>query len=193
MKRDEYLNWDGFFLGIAALASYRSKDPSTQNGACIVNVEKRIVSVGYNGFPDGCSDDEFPWERPEKYDYVEHAERNAIYNAARHGISLEDCIIYLYSEKGYFPCCDCARAIIQSGVREVVMGFVAEVEKEKETKDWKFGATVRMLKAAGVSIKILADKEATVFQVQKIIKDFDLIAKRSEEAAEKLVRACDNG
>ena len=110
-KREEYISWDGYFLGLAALASFRSKDPSTQNGACVVDPDSlSILAMGYNGFPRGCSDDEFPWARSgeskgqTKYPFVEHSERNAIFNAARKGVELEGSHIYIYSEKGYYPC-----------------------------------------------------------------------------------------
>jgi len=97
-KRNEYLSWDEYFMGIAMLSAYRSKDPNTQVGACIVNDKNRIMSMGYNGFPMGCSDDEFPWEREgdvynTKYAYVCHAELNAILN--NRGTSLEGCRIYV--------------------------------------------------------------------------------------------------
>lgn len=118
-KRKDYLSWDEYFMGIAILSSYRSKDPNTQVGACIVNDKNKIMTVGYNGFPLGCSDDEFPWERDgepydTKYPYVCHAELNAILNNA--GASLEGCRVYV----ALFPCNECAKAIIQSGIKEVV-------------------------------------------------------------------------
>ena len=108
-KRKDYISWDEYFMGVALLASQRSKDPSTQVGACIVNDDNRIMSVGYNGFPRGCSDDEFPWEREgetthTKYPYVCHAELNAILNAG--GNSLKGCRIYV----ALFPCNECAKA-----------------------------------------------------------------------------------
>jgi len=117
-KRSDYINWDEYFMGIAVLSGKRSKDPSTQVGACIVNEEKKIVGVGYNGFPAGCSDEEFPWEREgdflkTKYPFVMHAEQNAILNSIK---KLRNCSIYV----GLFPCHECAKAIIQSGIREVV-------------------------------------------------------------------------
>ena len=119
-KREGYINWDEYFMGVAILASQRSKDPSTQVGACIVNDDNKIMSVGYNGFPRGCSDDEFPWDRQgdkdssTKYPYVCHAELNAILNAG--GNNLKDCRIYV----ALFPCNECAKAIIQSGIKEVI-------------------------------------------------------------------------
>ena len=110
-KRKEYICWESYFLGLAALASFRSKDPNTQNGACIVDsISLSPLSIGYNGFPRGCSDDEFPWGRESKvksetkYPYVEHAERNAIFNAARNKGSLKSpstLLIYLIQEKAW--------------------------------------------------------------------------------------------
>lgn len=118
-KRETYISWDEYFMGISLLAAKRSKDPSTQVGACIVNRKNKIVSVGYNGLPVGCSDDMFPWERSgdeldTKYPYVCHAELNAILNNI--GCSLDDCRIYV----ALFPCNECAKAIIQAGIREVI-------------------------------------------------------------------------
>lgn len=118
-KREDYITWDEYFMGIAMLSSYRSKDPNTRVGACIVNNNNRIMSMGYNGFPMGCSDDEFPWDRSgedydTKYPYVCHAELNAILNAR--GANLEGSKIYV----ALFPCNECAKAIIQSGIKEVV-------------------------------------------------------------------------
>lgn len=118
MKNKNYISWDEYFMGIALLSGKRSKDPSTQVGACIVNEENKIVGVGYNGFPQGCSDEEFPWEREgefleTKYPYVCHAELNAILNSIK---TTKNCKIYV----GLFPCHECAKAIIQSGITEVV-------------------------------------------------------------------------
>lgn len=118
-KRKDYISWDDFFMGIALLAAKRSKDPGTQVGACIVDADNKIVSVGYNGMPIGCSDDEFPWEREgdflsTKYPYVCHAELNAILNAS--SPKLKNCRLYV----ALFPCNECTKAIIQSGIREVI-------------------------------------------------------------------------
>ena len=118
MKRTDYISWDEYFMGISLLSGMRSKDPSTQVGACIVDSDNRIVSIGYNGFLNGCSDEDFPWEREgdflnTKYPYVVHAEQNAILNAR--GKNLEGCRIYV----NLFPCHDCARNIIQSGIKKV--------------------------------------------------------------------------
>ena len=117
MKRADYINWDEYFMGVAMLAARRSKDPNTQVGACIVSTDNIIISTGYNGMPKGCSDDEFPWEREgleTKYPYVVHAELNAILNA--NGRDLRGSRLYV----ALFPCNECAKAIIQSGVKEVV-------------------------------------------------------------------------
>ncbi|MBK5201623.1 MAG: dCMP deaminase family protein [Spirochaetaceae bacterium] len=118
-KRKDYLSWDEYFMGLAMLSSMRSKDPSTQVGACIVNQEKKIVGIGYNGFPIGCDDEDFPWEREgdwleTKYPFVCHAELNAILNSVSQ--TLKGSTIYV----GLFPCNECAKAIIQSGIKEVV-------------------------------------------------------------------------
>ena len=119
MKREDYITWNEYFMGIAILAGKRSKDPSTQVGACIVDKENKILSQGYNGLPLGCSDDEFPWVREgetleTKYIYVVHAELNAILN--NKGRDLSGAKIYV----DLFPCNECAKAIIQSGIKEVV-------------------------------------------------------------------------
>lgn len=119
MKRTEYLSWDEYFMGVAVLSAQRSKDNNTQVGACIVNAENKIVAVGYNGMPIGCNDDDMPWEREggfldTKYAYVCHAELNAILN--RNAGSLKGCRLYVT----LYPCNECAKAIIQSGIKEVI-------------------------------------------------------------------------
>lgn len=113
-KREQYLKWEDYFMGIALLSGQRSKDPATQVGACIVNKNKRIVGVGYNGFPSGISDDEFSWRKHDKDLYVLHAEENAVLN--RFSADLEGCSIYV----SLFPCDRCARIIIQSGIKEII-------------------------------------------------------------------------
>ena len=146
MKRTDYINWDEYFMGIAMLAARRSKDPSTQVGACIVSPDNIIISTGYNGMPKGCSDDEFPWDRTgeeTKYPYVVHAELNAILNA--NGRDLRGSRIYV----ALFPCNECAKAIIQSGVKEVV--YLSDKYKDSMENF----ASKRMLTAAGVSFKRL--------------------------------------
>ncbi|HHU71411.1 MAG TPA: dCMP deaminase family protein [Clostridiales bacterium] len=119
MKKLDYLKWDEYFMGIALLSTQRSKDPSTNVGACIVSVDNRILSVGYNGMPTGCSDDEYPWEREgsdleTKYIYVCHAELNAILNYTGNGMKGSKLYVTL------FPCNECAKAIIQTGIKEVI-------------------------------------------------------------------------
>ena len=142
MKRMDYISWDEYFMGIAMLAAKRSKDPSTQVGACIVSPENIIISTGYNGMPKGCSDDEFPWDREgenTKYPYVVHAELNAILNA--NGRDLRDSRIYV----ALFPCNECAKAIIQSGVKQVIY------LSDKYSDSLSNLASKRMLDAAGVT------------------------------------------
>ncbi len=141
MKRSDYISWDEYFMGIAMLAARRSKDPNTQVGACIVSAENIIISTGYNGMPKGCSDDEFPWDRTgaqTKYPYVVHAELNAILNAS--GRDLRGSRIYV----ALFPCNECAKAIIQSGVKEVL--YLSDKYKDSMGNF----ASKRMLDAAGV-------------------------------------------
>ncbi len=118
-KRQNYISWDEYFMGVALLSACRSKDPNTQVGACIVNDKNKIVGAGYNGLPTGCSDDDFPWEKQgdflqTKYPYICHAELNAILNNI--GMDLHGCKIYT----ALFPCNECAKAIIQSGITEVI-------------------------------------------------------------------------
>lgn len=119
MKREDYLKWDEYFMGVAMLSAQRSKDPSTQVGACIVSRENKILSMGYNGMPCGCSDDEMPWARDgepldTKYMFVCHAELNSILNYAGH--DLRGAKIYTT----LFPCNECAKAIIQCGIKEII-------------------------------------------------------------------------
>ena len=117
MKRTDYISWDEYFMGVALLAARRSKDPNTQVGACIVSPENIILSTGYNGLPCCCSDDVFPWEREgaeTKYPYVVHAELNAILNSPNHDLRGSRMYVTL------FPCNECAKAIIQSGIKELI-------------------------------------------------------------------------
>ena len=146
MKRLDYISWDEYFMGIAMLAARRSKDPSTQVGACIVSPDNIIISTGYNGMPKGCSDDEFPWGREgaeTKYPYVVHAELNAILNA--NGRDLRGSRLYV----ALFPCNECAKAIIQSGVKEV------QYLSDKYADSAPTIASKRMLTAAGVKFRQL--------------------------------------
>jgi dCMP deaminase len=142
-KRRDYINWDEYFMGVAHLSGMRSKDPNTQVGACIVSNDNKILSMGYNGFPCGCSDDEFPWDREgdmleSKYAFVTHSELNAILNYR--GGSLEGTKLYV----SLFPCNECAKAIIQAGIRTVVY----DSDKYKGTPGNI--ASKKMFDAAGV-------------------------------------------
>lgn len=145
-KREGYISWDEYFMGVALLSAMRSKDPNTQVGACIVNDDNRIVSVGYNGFPRGCSDEVFPWERQAdnqndtKYPFVCHAELNAILNS--NGIGVKGSRIYV----ALFPCNECAKAIIQAGIKEII--YISD--KYADTDNNR--ASRRMLAAAGVKL-----------------------------------------
>lgn len=147
MKRQHVITWDQYFMGMAHLSALRSKDPSTQVGAVIVSAENKVVSIGYNGLPKGCSDDEYPWERDgnaleSKYVYVVHAELNAILNAP---LSVQGCRLYV----SLFPCNECAKAIIQAGITEIVY----EDDKYAQTDIVK--ASKRMLNSAGVHLRQL--------------------------------------
>lgn len=143
-KRENYLEWEEYFMATAFLAAKRSKDPSTQVGACIVNDERKIVGVGYNGFPIGCDDNEFPWGKSSdnrletKYMYVCHAEVNAILN--KNCADLKDCTIYV----ALFPCNECAKVIIQSRIKEIVY------MSDKHAHKTETIASKRLLQAAGI-------------------------------------------
>lgn len=144
MKRQDVLSWDDYFMGLAHLSAKRSKDPSTQVGAVIVNPQHRVVGIGYNGFPYGCDDDVFPWAREgksneTKYPYVVHAELNAILNCSQ---SCKGCTIYI----SLFPCNECAKAIIQSGISRVIY------ESDKYAATDNVIASKKMLNAAGVEL-----------------------------------------
>ena len=154
MKSTNYISWDTYFMGVALLSSYRSKDPNTKVGACIVNQQKRIIGIGYNGFPYGCSDDEFPWERNGdyldcKYPYVVHAEPNAILNSTT---SLENAILYVT----LFPCNECAKLIIQAGIKEIVY------MEDKYNGTPSDIASKKMLEAAGVKTRKMEKVTLTV-------------------------------
>ena len=138
-----HISWNEYFMGVAALSAKRSKDPSTQVGACVVNQDKRIIGIGYNGFPMGCSDQEYPWGKSanyldSKYPYVVHAEPNAILNCTS---SLKDATLYVT----LFPCNECAKLIIQSGIKHVVYG------NDKYHDQESFIASRRMFDSAGVT------------------------------------------
>lgn len=163
MKRENYIKWDEYFMGLALLSGKRSKDPNTQVGACIVK-DNRVLSVGYNGMPFGCSDDEYPWGKSTdtldtKESYVVHAELNAILNSG--GTSLEGSRIFV----SLFPCNNCAKAIIQSGIKEVV--YLSDKYADQPTTQ----ASRKMLTSAGVTLTQLiptVDKIELSFNIKDI-------------------------
>ena len=148
-KRRDYLSWDEYFMGVAMLSGMRSKDPGTQVGCCIVSQDNKILSMGYNGFPLGCSDDAFPWTRDgedpleTKYVYSTHSELNAILNYRGPGRELVGAKMYVT----LFPCNECAKAIIQCGIRELIY----DCDKYADTA--AVIASKRMLDAAGVEYR----------------------------------------
>lgn len=155
-KREDYISWPEYFMSIAFLASKRSKDPSSQVGACIVNNENKIVGVGYNGFPTGCDDDRFPWSKTSpdplknKYIFVCHAEMNAILN--KNSTDVKGCTIYV----ALFPCNECAKIIIQSGISKVV--YLSD--KYKDTK--QVIASKMMFDATGVTFEQFVPKQKQI-------------------------------
>ena len=156
MKNMDYLTWDQYFMGIALLSAKRSKDPHTRVGACIVDSENKILSVGYNGMPWGCSDDEYPWENDgepldTKYLYVCHAELNALLNYS--GFKLKGARIYTT----LFPCNECTKALIQSGIREVIY------------REDKYSDT------------------ASVISAKKMMKSADILYRKYEDAGKELI------
>ena len=157
-KREGALTWEEYFMGIAHLSALRSKDPGTQVGAVIVDENHRVVSVGYNGFPKGCSDDEFPWDREggmleTKYAFVVHAELNAILNSPR---SVKGCDLYV----SLFPCNECAKAIILAGIKRIVY----ESDKYADTEGVQ--ASKLMLSRAGV--ELVRIENTIALEVKKI-------------------------
>lgn len=147
-KRKDYISWDDCFMNMAYLIAQRSKDPNTQNGACIVDEDNIVIGLGYNGFPRGCSDDEFPWARTSqvdllterKYAYVVHAEANAIYNSSKQP---KGCKLYATM----FPCNECTKALIQNGIIEVIF----DRDPYHNEPIWK--ASRKMLKKAGIKVR----------------------------------------
>ena len=142
-KRTDYISWDEYFMGVAMLSGMRYKDPNTQVGCCIVSQDNKILSMGYNGLPLGCSDDDFPWEREgdpleTKYLFTAHSELNAILNYG--GGSLRGAKLYV----SLFPCNECAKAIIQSGIKEIIY------DSDKYASTPSTIASKRMFDAAGV-------------------------------------------
>ena len=160
IKRDNYLTWDEYFMNIAKLSAMRSKDPNTQVGACIVDNTNHILSIGYNGTPNGFSDDEFPWAREgkpldTKYLYVCHAELNSILNFPGEKSSLKGAKIYV----SLFPCNECAKAIIQSGIKEIIY----ESNKYKDTDGTI--ASKKMFDTCGIIYRqITLDKEIKLIE-----------------------------
>ncbi len=154
MKREDYISWDQYFMGVALLSAMRSKDPRTQVGACIINEKKRIVGIGYNGFPYGVEDEDFPWVKNDewlesKYPYVVHAEPNAILNAT---VSLENAKLYVT----LFPCNECAKLVIQSGIKEVIY------LQDKYHDQQSFIASRRMFDSSGVTYRKMAKVKVTI-------------------------------
>ena len=152
-KRKGYISWDEYFMGIALFSAFRSKDPSTQLGACIANKHNKIVGIGYNGIPTGCSDDELPWARKgkfleTKYPYVAHAELNAILNSV--GRNLEGCKIYATMH----PCNECAKAIIQSGIKEVI--YLSDKYADLDA----FKASKILFKKAGIKTRQMKSRKS---------------------------------
>ena len=146
-QRQDYLTWDEYFMGIAVLSSYRSKDPSTQVGACIVSEDNRILSIGYNGAPNGFEDKYFPWDREgdylkTKYPFVCHAELNAISNFRGNKKDLVGAKLYVT----LFPCNECTKLVIQNGIKEVI--YLSD--KYKDTEGTK--ASKIMLNECGIKM-----------------------------------------
>ncbi|XP_048160711.1 deoxycytidylate deaminase isoform X3 [Corvus hawaiiensis] len=168
-KREDYLEWPEYFMAVAFLSAQRSKDPSSQVGACIVNSENKIVGIGYNGMPNGCSDDVLPWTRTganrldTKYPYVCHAELNAIMN--KNSADVKGCSMYV----ALFPCNECAKLIIQAGIKEVI--FMSD--KYHDTTEMT--AARRMFDLAGIIYREFKPK------CNKIIIDFDSINSRPSQ------------
>lgn len=158
-KKQDYIDWDEAFMLMSDLIAMRSKDPSTQVGACIVNDQNVIVGIGYNGFPRGCHDDKLPWCKKgnvldTKYAYVVHAEANAIMNANN---SVCGCRIYA----NLFPCNECAKAIIQGGIKEVI--YVSDKYADVDI----FKAARKMFEVAGVKLRQYTPKHEVLLEKKK--------------------------
>ncbi len=157
MKREDYIGWEEYFMAIALLSAERSKDPSTQVGACIVSEDNKILSTGYNGMPIGCSDDEMPWEREAenendtKYPFVCHAEMNAILNSPNI-LKHRNARMYV----ALFPCNECAKAIIQTGIKEIIYA------DDKYADTPSVLASKMMLDKAGVTYRKYETKNKTL-------------------------------
>ncbi len=159
-KREGYISWSDYFMGIAILSAHRSKDPNSQVGACIVSPQNKILGIGYNGFPLGCSDDELPWAREAespldtKYPYVCHAELNAVMNKNAADLTGSTAYVTL------FPCNECAKILIQSGIRRIV--YLSDKYHDTDASR----AARRMFEMAGVKT------EPFLSQTQRILIDF---------------------
>ncbi|KAJ8335881.1 hypothetical protein SKAU_G00392230 [Synaphobranchus kaupii] len=162
-KRLDYLEWPEYFMAVAFLSAQRSKDPNSQVGACIVNQENKIVGIGYNGMPNDCDDDLLPWARSSsdwldtKYPYVCHAELNAIMN--KNSADVKGCTIYV----ALFPCNECAKLIIQAGIKDVI--YLSDKYHDKK----EMTASRRLLDMAGIKHKQFEPKR------KRIVIDFDSI------------------
>ncbi|XP_035272624.1 deoxycytidylate deaminase-like isoform X1 [Anguilla anguilla] len=162
-KRPDYLEWPEYFMAVAFLSAQRSKDPNSQVGACIVNQENKIVGIGYNGMPNDCNDDLLPWARSSsdwldtKYPYVCHAELNAIMN--KNSADVKGCTMYV----ALFPCNECAKLIIQAGIKDVI--YLSDKYHDKK----EFTASRRLLDMAGILYKQFEPKR------NKIVIDFNSI------------------
>jgi len=162
MSIESQVRWDNYFLNMAYFVAQKSKDPSTQCGTVIVGEDNEILTTGYNGLPRGLADN-LPErdERPEKYFWYEHGERNAIYNAARAGTSLKKSTAYITG----CPCCDCARGLIQSGVKRCVWdldnSFATDPEKLARWRE-SMDRTLAMFRECGMEVEIIENFEKTV-------------------------------
>ncbi|KAK7096812.1 hypothetical protein V1264_003871 [Littorina saxatilis] len=169
-KRVGYLTWDEYFMATAFLSAQRSKDPRTQVGACIVSEDNKIVGIGYNGMPIGCSDDVMPWGRDShdvletKQLYVCHAELNAVLN--KNAADVKNCRIYV----ALFPCNECAKVVIQSGIREVI--YYSDKYAAKD----EFKASRRLLNIAGIKLRQFQPER------KQIVIDFGSIEPRQDVA-----------
>lgn len=169
MRKKNYMSWDMYFMAIAILSSLRSKDPKTQNGACIASSDNRVIGIGYNGLPRGCDDDHCTFWSDEdgtlksKHNYVVHAEQNAIYNSMPNGTS--GSVIYTTQ----FPCTDCAQGIIQVGIKEVVFLYT------KEHHHMPNEAVELMFKSSGVSFRQLASTDAPDYEFLQKLSSLKLV------------------
>ena len=164
-KRDDYISWDEYFMSVAKLSAMRSKDPYTQVGCCIVSKDNRILSVGYNGAPNGFDDEKFPWGREgncldTKYMYVCHSELNAILNYRGNNNDFIDAKIYVR----YFPCNECAKAIIQTGIKEVIYSFSYDYDHHSDEME----VSIRLFDQCGVKYRKFnpSDKKEIVIDLR---------------------------